>query len=241
MKFTYQHPLRSKEGCFSLLQYSKRAILFVNGDLPRPDRFRSYLLPDDILIAVDGGLRYLTTFNLIPDFIIGDLDSADPEEVNRLQSQGVKVHRFPIRKDATDLELALEAAVKLDVSTIWIAAALGNRIDQTLGNIFLLTQPELASLDVRLVDGIREVFLIRDEVTIKGFPGQTVSLLPLLGPVSGVTTFRLAYPLNHETLYPYHTRGISNVMLAETAAITIEDGTLLCIHTFNETNEMKGD
>jgi thiamine pyrophosphokinase len=172
--------------------------------------------------------------------IIGDLDSADPKEVNRFRSQGVEVRRFPAHKDETDLELALEAILEMGVSTIWIAAALGNRIDQTLGNIFLLAQTQLSSLDIRLLDGRREVFLIRDHVTINGLPGQTVSLLPLLGPVKGVTTSQLAYPLNHEILYPYHTRGISNEMLSERGSVSIKEGVLLCIHTLNEVPEKKG-
>ena len=219
---------------------SLRAVLFVNGELPEPERLRAMLQPGDLLVAVDGGLRHLTSLNLVPSLIIGDLDSADPEEVARLESRGVEVRRFPTHKDATDLELALEAALEMGANPIWIVAALGDRIDQTLGNIFLLTQPQLSSLDVRLVDGVREMFIIRDRTTIEGLPGQTVSLLPLMGPVSGVTTFRLAYPLNHETLYPDRTRGISNEMLAETAGVSFEDGVLLCIHTLNEIPELKG-
>lgn len=222
---------------------SKRAILFVNGDLPEPEHFRSKVKQDDILIAVDGGLRHLTAIDLVPDLIIGDLDSADPEEVNQLQSQGVEVRRFPAHKDENDLELALEAALEMDINTIWIVAAIGSRLDQTLANIFLLLKPQLSSHDVRLVDGIREVLLIRDNVsvTISGHPGQVVSLLPLQGPVTGVRTYQLAYPLNHETLYPDHTRGISNEMLTDSATISIEDGLLLCIHTLNERPELKGE
>lgn len=219
----------------------KRAILFVNGDLPSPQVFRARLRPDDVLIAVDGGLRYITTFDLEPDLIIGDLDSADPAEVARLQSQGVEIRRLPTHKDETDLEQALAAAQEMGVNTIWIAAAIGNRIDQTLGNIFLITDPKLSSLNVRLVDGRREMFLIRDHATISGQPGQTVSLIPLQGKVEGVKTHNLAYPLNNEILYPYKTRGISNVMQSETAAVSIRNGLLLCIHAFTETTQTKGE
>ncbi len=84
----------------------KRAVLVVNGDLPEPERFRAMLRQDDILIAVDGGLRHMTALDRTPNLIIGDMDSADPEEVSRLESQGVEVRRFPTHKDETDLELA---------------------------------------------------------------------------------------------------------------------------------------
>lgn len=215
---------------------NRRFILFVNGDLKSPEKLLPQLRPDDVLIAVDGGLRHLTALGLTPDLILGDLDSADPTEVAKLEAQGVPVRRYPPEKDETDLELGIEAALEQGATSIWIVAALGDRLDHTLGNIYLLTQPSLAALDVRLVDGEQEVFLIRDETTLTGQPGQIVSLIPLMGPVPGVTTGQLAYPLRHETLYPDKTRGISNVMTAETATVSIDDGILLCIHTYTETH-----
>jgi thiamine pyrophosphokinase len=215
---------------------NRRFILFVNGDLKSPEKLLPQLRPDDVLIAVDGGLRHLTALGLTPDLILGDLDSADPTEVAKLEAQGVPVRRYPPEKDETDLELGIEAALEQGATSIWIVAALGDRLDHTLGNIYLLTQPRLASLDVRLMDGEQEVFLIRNETTLSGQPGQIVSLIPLMGPVPGVTTGQLAYPLRHETLYPDKTRGISNVMTAETATVSIDDGILLCIHTYTETH-----
>lgn len=217
-----------------------RVILFVNGELPAPEELRARLSPDDILIAVDGGLRHMVALGLTPALILGDLDSANPQDIQKFEAQGVPVRRYPVDKNETDLELGIQAALELHPKTIWIIAALGDRLDQTLGNIFLLTQPELTDLDVRLVDGTQEVFLIRSQVTLNGQPGQTVSLLPLMGPVTGVTTGQMAYPLNHETLYPSRTRGISNRMTAATASVSIDNGILLCIHTFNPNNETKG-
>lgn len=219
-----------------MLKDNQRVILFVNGDLPEPEKLRARLTPEDILIAVDGGLRHIIALGLTPDLILGDLDSANPEDVQKFESQGVPVRRYPIAKDETDLELGILAALEHQPAVIWIVAAIGGRLDQTLGNIFLLTQPNLTELDVRLVDGVQEASLIRDHAVITGQPGQIVSLLPLMGPVPGVTTSQLAYPLNHETLYPDRTRGISNLMTTTMASVTIDSGILLCIHTFNTTN-----
>ena len=215
---------------------SQRVILFVNGPLERPEQLRAFLQPDDVLIAVDGGLRHLVTLGLTPDLILGDLDSANPSDVEKFQNSGVPVRRYPAEKDETDLQLGLSAAFDYSPAAIRIVAALGGRLDHTLGNIYLLTQPRLIQMDVRLIDGEQEVFLIRDRAALSGRPGQLVSLIPLMGPVPGVTTGNLAYPLRHETLYPEQTRGISNVMTADTATISIDSGLLLCIHTCNETD-----
>lgn len=214
-----------------------RVILFANGDFPDPKAALADLSSDDFLVAVDGGLRHLTGLNLTPDLIIGDLDSADPEDVHRFESQGVVVRRYPISKNETDLELALLAALEMRPSAIRVVAALGSRLDQTLGNIFLLTRPQFTGMDIRLVDGKQEVFLIRGQVTLRGEQGQRVSLIPLLGPVTGIQTEGLAYSLKDETLFPDHTRGISNRMLNTVASISISSGALLCIHDLQKPKE----
>ena len=89
-------------------------------------------------------------------------------------------------------------------------------------------------MDIRLFDGRQEVFLIHDRVVLHGERGCRVSLLPLFGPVTGVRTDGLAYPLNDETLFPDHTRGISNRMVDGEASVSITTGLLLCIQKSTE-------
>ena len=175
----------------------------------------------------------MQTIDLRPHLLIGDLDSVSLSDVSELQAAGVEIRQYPVEKDETDLELALLAAVSAGYKSIWLVAALGGRLDQTLANINLLLLPELADRDVRLFDGMEEVFLIRDQVTIHGQPGEIVSLIPLQGPVAGITTRGLQYPLKAETLYPERSRGISNRLLGKIARVQVESGTLLCIHTHN--------
>lgn len=211
-------------------QKQSKIILFVNGDFPGAEKIISQIQEDDILIAVDGGLSHMVGHGLTPNMIIGDLDSADPHDVARFEAQGVPVQKFPCEKNETDLELALEAALKMPPATIWITAAFGKRLDQTLGNIFLLTRLDVENVDIRLIDGQQEVFLVRHSATILGAPSQRVSLLPLCGPVIGIHTEGLKYPLTGETLYPERTRGISNQLTGHTATLTIQEGLLICIH-----------
>ncbi len=216
---------------------SKKAVIFVNGILENPDALPLSFNNDDLIIAADGGLRHIKALNLQPDLILGDLDSANLDDVAAYEKQGCQVEKFPPEKDETDLELALNKAVSLDFNCIRIVAALGGRLDQTLANIFLLTQPNLAGLDVRLIDNQQEVLVIRQAITLNGHQGDRVSLLPLLGPVHGIQTNGLAYPLKDETLYPDKSRGISNQFIKNQATICIRSGLLLCIHTFQVSDE----
>jgi thiamine pyrophosphokinase len=142
----------------------------------------------------------------------------------------VTVEYHPRDKNETDLELALNAALELKPEQILIVAALGGRLDQTLANITLLANPRLVNCDVRLDDGVEEIFFCRDQVQVRGRSGDIVSLIPWQGAVMGVQTLNLKYPLRRETLYPDKTRGVSNEMLGETASVSIDSGLLLVVH-----------
>lgn len=211
-----------------------RAVLFVNGEMPSAPAMRAIIRPDDLIVAVDGGLRHVSALGLTPHWIIGDLDSVAPDEMDHWQSSGVKIDRYPVEKDETDLELALQSVVRSGYDTILIAAATGGRLDHTLGNLNLLSDPRLQDFNVRLDDGQVEIFVIRTDAEINGAAGDIVSLLPLGAAVEGVLTTDLKFPLRRETLYPEKTRGISNVMLGEHARVEITHGTLLCIHYRNQ-------
>lgn len=211
-----------------------RALLFVNGDQFDQAAVQMFVQPGDFLVAVDGGLRYTTRLGLDPDLLIGDLDSVSAQEIDRVSRAQGRVVRHPVDKDETDLELALLAVLRAGYREIIILGALGGRLDMSLANISLLLLPELAACDVRLEDGIEEVFLIRagsPGAGISGQVGDRVSLLPWGGPAVGIRTEGLFYPLDGETLFPERTRGISNRMVVDQAKVVLESGLLVCIHT----------
>jgi thiamine pyrophosphokinase len=208
-----------------------RAVLFVNGELRNPGVVKEMLHPSDYLVCVDGGLRHLKSLGLQAHLVVGDLDSISAAEVLQLEGEHVRIQRYPVDKDETDLELALLAVLKQGYRTMRLVAALGGRLDQTLGNLFLLTLPELSGCDIRMEDGVEEVFIIRTREMILGQPGDIVSLLPLVGSVSGIVTQGLRYPLRGETLWFDRTRGVSNVLLENQAVVEVASGVLLVIHT----------
>lgn len=211
------------------MQTDKRAVLFVNGQA-KPG-FEVSLLPGDFLVAVDGGLRHLKRLELKPDMLIGDLDSVDVDELAEIEEVGVEVLRFPPAKDQTDLELALDYALRIGYAQITIAYPFGDRIDHTLGNFSLLTRPDLAGRNITLDDGQVEARLLDQSASLPTHPGDLVSLLPWDEPVTEITIKGLQYPLNNETLVPWRTRGISNVALTDSIEINFKSGRLLVIKT----------
>jgi thiamine pyrophosphokinase len=209
--------------------FPKRIIIFANGDLPDLEKARALLQEDDFIIAADGGTRHALALGKNPNIIIGDLDSAT-FDLRPLTEKGTQVIRLSQDKNETDLELAIQHALILNPEQIIILAALGGRLDQTLGNIALLSDSQLVPCTLYLDDGIEEVFFCRDHVQIDGKTGDTVSLIPWQGEVAGILTTNLKWRLQDETLYPHKTRGISNEMTSETAIIQIESGLLLIVH-----------
>lgn len=210
-----------------------RAIIFVNGQFHNPEIARNLIQPNDYIIAVNGGTCHALSLDIVPHVIIGDLDSLSPDLETRLKASHANILRFPVRKDETDLELAIQHALAKHALTIVLFAALGGRMDQSLANIFLLTLPGLQGVDVHIVDGNQTAFLIRNQASIPGKPGDTVSIIPIGGDAIGVTNTGFEWPLTEETLALGTTRGISNILLQKHASIRVRKGMLLCvvIHT----------
>ncbi len=208
-----------------------RALILANGTLNHPRQVRALLRPDDYLIAADGGARHCLALGLLPRLALGDFDSLEPEDLERLRSAGVPLRRFPPAKDETDLELALYAALQAGADEALVFGALGGRWDMTLGNILLLAHPDFRALRITLVDGPQEIFLLPEgrPAEIRGAAGDTVSLLPLRGDAGGVTTRGLQYPLRDGVLRFGAARGVSNVLLRPPAQVLVQSGLVVCI------------
>lgn len=212
-----------------------RIIIFANGSLTDPVKVLGRLIPDDLIIAVDGGALHALTCGVMPAIIFGDFDSLPPDLLTRFQNTGVRLERFPVRKDETDLELALAFAVQRFPQTpIWVLTALGGRWDMTLANILLLAHPPWQHTSITLFDETCQITMLHGGrvATLSGQPGDTVSLIPIGQDAEGVTTSGLEYPLKAENLQFSATRGISNVLTQPQATITLRRGLLCIVHTF---------
>lgn len=184
------------------------------------------------ILAADGGALNALKLGLAPQTIIGDLDSLSAEQLEEFSAAGAEILRFPMEKDETDLELALRWCADKGASAIVVLGALGGRFDQTLANVHLLALPDLRDIQIELVDGEQNIRLLRPGThNIEGRIGDTISLIPLGGKASGITSRGLKYPLRDESLEFGPARGISNVMRCDSAGLELRSGLLLVIHT----------
>ncbi len=181
------------------------------------------------VIAADGGLAHATTLGLDVTDVVGDLDSIDADVLAAAGVAGAKIVRYPEEKDATDLELALDAALELQPERILVLAGGGGRLDHLVGGLLLLGASRYAEVRLDAIVGTARVHVVRGERVLAGDPGQLVSLVALHGAAEGVTTDGLRYPLANETLEPGSTRGISNVFAAREARVHVARGVLAAV------------
>jgi thiamine pyrophosphokinase len=211
-----------------------KALVFANGRAKDGVMVRRALtdVKGALIIAADAGTRIAQKFGFVPQVVIGDMDSLTTDELAQLTSAGAILHRYPAEKNETDLELALMYAANKGATWIRVLGATGGRFDQTLANVYLLALPQLDSCDIALVANNQIIRLFRAGThTLEGNVGDTISLIPVSGDVSGISTHNLKYPLRDETLHFGPARGMSNVMEAKTAQVTVGAGWVLCVHT----------
>ena len=208
----------------------RHAIVVIGGDPPDP-RVRARLPHPAYVVAADSGFDHAVALGIDVDLLVGDLESLSAAGLARAEALGVPIERHPTEKDATDIELAIDAAVRDGADAVTVVTGGGDRLDHLLVGILLLGHPMLADRPADAWIGPAHLTGLHGPgtVTVSGRPGQLVSLVPIGGDAVGITTVGLAYPLADETLTAATTRGVSNVLLDATATITLTAGSLLVI------------
>lgn len=216
------------------LASSGPAVVFAGGD-PVPEEVGALLPRGALVVAADSGLDVARRLGVVVDLVVGDFDSADPASLAAAAAEGARLEQHPVAKDATDLELALEAVLGRGRSPVLVVGGAGwDRLDHLLANALLVASPRYAPLALRWLVKGAEVSPVHGRLEVAGAPGDLVTLLAVGGPAAGVTTRGLRWPLLGETLLPGSTRGVSNEMVGASASVSAEEGVLVLIHTRRE-------
>lgn len=190
----------------------------------------------DLTIAVDAGIAFFDRKGWVPDYMVGDFDSVNPEILQKfleLKGEKLQVLQFQPEKDETDTELAIRTAISLGCETIHILGATGSRMDHVLGNIHLLGMGMSQGVEIIIIDPNNRIRMIQKGIVIKREEqyGKYVSLFPFTSQVTELTLTGFKYPLYRYTLECYHSLGVSNEITAKQAEISFQDGVLLVIES----------
>lgn len=199
----------------------KIAIILCNGEPPYKSQLSDCLEHSDLFIAADGGGNLALEFNLEPDVIIGDLDSF--RKINEVMCPVIKNPD----QNTNDLEKALNYALQMQSTTAIVFGATGRRVDQTVKNLSVMKQFN-NKFDVLIFkDRYSDIKLLASPYT-ETLPLKTsVSLFPLSGSVSGISSKGLKYELKNDTLENGVFDGSSNETIEPVVEITFKSGDLL--------------
>ncbi len=209
-----------------------KIIIFANGPIKNVAKARHFAQDAAYIICADGGAAHCHHLNVLPDIVIGDMDSLPREVGKKFHEQGVAMERFPVHKDVTDLELALNhSQIRMrPEATVHIFGGLGGRWDMSLVTIFLLGKKNICENPI-VIHGDQETIqaLQPGEYCFNGFVGQRVSFLPLCESIVNFTASGLRYSVDNITLERGTGHGVSNFFIDTICHVKFTRGTLLMI------------
>lgn len=210
-----------------------KAIIIVNGEINSSEKIKNECLGSDIIIAADGGANIAYREGIIPNYIIGDLDSIEEDVLNHFMGLGTKIERYPSEKDYIDTELCLNKALDLGATKVVYIGAVGDRLDHNIGNIHLLYKTVKKGIDSYILSETADVYICKDNLSISGKKGDTISIVPLSTDIEGITLKGFKYPLNNASFNFGDVFGTCNELLDEKAYIEIKKGCLAVIKQLN--------
>jgi len=195
-------------------------VIIAGGSMPSP-RLAGDLAGADLIVAADAGVGVARSLELVPTAVVGDLDPADPADLEWARRKGAVIEAHDRRKEHTDLELALARVASVDRDALVVLGTIGDRVDHERGNWAALAGAGLPVIEVRYDAG--STWVVTDEIELTEPPGTTVSLQAWGGPAV-VTAAGFAWELDHEELSPFEARGISNEVVSSPATIRVHSG-----------------
>ncbi len=183
----------------------------------------------DYLIAADGGFEHLKRMKIVPDMLIGDMDSIKQEYDN----SDIEIKKLPREKDDTDMLAAIKEGLAAGCKEFAIYGALGGeRIDHSIANIqCLLYLYNHGAKGVLYGVNDRIELLCNDKIYYPATMEGMLSVFAFGTDAMGVTEKGLKYSIHDTTIKMEFPIGVSNEFIGQESMIEVKEGMLLlCIH-----------
>lgn len=209
---------------------SKKCIIIANGNAPSKRVFRFLQSKGyDLIICADGGANTARHLNIIPRYIIGDLDSITPD--TRRYFTGKSEIIQITRQNDTDVEKCIKFALKKGCTDCILLAVTGDRLDHSFCNLGIAIKFS-DQIHIRIISEKSILSVAENDVEINTFPGETFSLYAIDDRTT-ITSKGLMYRLK-DTKLPFGKReSTSNVALKEKVALHIKGGKIFIIRDFD--------
>ena len=214
-----------------------KTLLILGGRAPDPGWMRDLVSRNfpatPVVWAADSGVHVCRASEIIPSLLIGDKDSASPDDWAWAVSHGSGEKVFDKDKDYTDFQLALslfeEYSTGGDARALIVSGCFGGALDHLMSVFFTLGSSG-GNFYRCMIDEQEGVFFISsgESATMKfvRLP-ESVSLLPVTDECRGVSIMGVKWPLNGVTLERRYLWAVSNQtapQLADTSSVTASCG-----------------
>lgn len=203
-------------------------LIIGSGQMPDPKQLQAEFAAADYTLCADGGAESVLQQGLLPDALLGDMDSIRPEDLSFLKKQGVTIYTHPARKDDTDMALAVRLLAEEGATHIRLLGATGTRMDHTLANLLLLPRWLEKGIRLSIVDAHNEITALQTETVTK--KGDYLSVIPLDESIV-VSLSGVSYPLDTHEILRGSTLGVSNEIVDDTAEVILHRGRGLLVQS----------
>lgn len=206
-----------------------KVLIIANGEIKDIQKVKAMLPQVDYVICADGGVRHARELGVVPDLMVGDFDSLPDEVLQEYSMAGIPIKRYPMDKDKTDMQIAVDTAIEIGASQVFLVGTFGSRWDHSYANMLMLYRLARRGIKAQILDSHNVVMVSSGKVEIEGEIGQTLSLLPLSGDVRILRTDGLKYPIVDGILpldFPY---GVSNVLVKPRAEVHVGSGWVMVV------------
>ena len=205
------------------MQAVKDLLIIANGQKENKTFIKSAAKDSDFILALDGGADTALKAGIMPNLVIGDLDSISENAKNKIgREKLLKV----ARQDNTDLEKGLDFARYFKVPNITIICAQGGRLDFTLSN-FSSVFNYIDKANIVFKTSTCDIYPLKKSKKFECKKGTKISLIPM-GNTTGLTLKNLKYSLKNATFKIGQT-AVSNIALKNTFEVSFKKGQLLVI------------
>lgn len=207
-----------------------KAVVLANGDIPAKSQI-NYLrkIGYSFLICADGGANSARKLNIVPNVIIGDLDSIN-EENKKFFADQCKILKIK-RQNDTDVEKSLKYLIRNNYEDVILLGATGDRLDHSICNLGIVLK-FFSQIKVSIIHSKSLLRPYKGEIKLKTVKGETISIYAF-DRKTKISSKGLKYPLKNAVLPFGEKESTSNVAVGEEISLSIKGGIAFIVREFN--------
>jgi len=201
----------------------EKIILILNGELSNYKNIVSFLKQYNSIICADGAANKIIQLGIEPDYILGDLDSIDSNNLKKYSKNIIELKN----QNYNDLHKSLLWLKEKNIKKIDIIGFNGKRIDHTIGNFSIILDC-ISFIDITIYTEYGTIYTVNKERIFKNCNKKSISIFNSMSE-NKITTYGLKYELNDICLEELY-KGTLNKAIEDKITIKTKKNILIYIN-----------